>query len=660
MKKIVKDDRIGLCTDKIKYAVLKGGMNITSQSFPTISKNNSSLVFNCPVPSLETIVSREVLWESEFTFRINVENKPVDQFAVNYGVTDALASFPAHSLLSTVSATINNNTVTINMAETLPVLLRLIDPKELSKYESMTPTACDYLSSYKDGIKYCDYQLDSNGGDPDFNDGAVSFPCLFYPYGTGTGIVEPGAAIATGRNSYRARSYISNNNNVLSYDMNRTSGHGYTRGRGSWKIKEFYAEVDGVKVNPRIDSTVIFVTFSVCEPLLLSPFVFGACHGKQGFYGIQSMNFNLTFLSTGANRAWRSSVFNPVAGAPAYTKTVTLASVNDSKLTFTFISPHASDLLAPRNVVPYYDLPFFKTVSNVLIQGKANRGQIVGGLTSAADTKTITSSNIQLSSIPDKIIIFVRKAVQTLRCSDTDSYLTIKNVTIQFNNAVLMSSFTDKQLYRISVDSGLKNMSWDEFSGSVISVAGRVGGGNLSEVRAPFTYVGPNQLGGQNPGFQEIPTTGSIVVIETATHLQLTEDYYAPSSLGSFNLNVKALVENNHNEDWLEYELVVMLMNSGVFVNERGSSSLFTGILTKSDVLASSEQVPYSKQELKRMIGGGFFDTLKSGMKWVSSKLPMVKNMLRAVPNEYAQKAADVLAAVGYGKPKNKLEHRVA
>ena len=181
-----------------------------------------------------------------------------------------------------------------------------------------------------------------------------------------------------------------------------------------------------------------------------------------------------------------------------------------------------------------------------------------------------------------------------------------------------------------------------------------------SEVRGPFSYVGPNQFGGDNTGVQEIPTTGSIVVLEVGTHLQLPEDYYAPGSLGSFNLNVKVSAENHHNTTWTEYELVVMLMNSGVFVNERGISSLFTSLLTKSDVLAASEQVPYSKHEIKRMIGGGFFDTLKSGIKWVSSKLPMVKNMLRAVPNEYAQKAADVLQAVGYGKPKNKLEHRVA
>ncbi|MFM7988647.1 MAG: major capsid protein V20 domain-containing protein, partial [Candidatus Fonsibacter sp.] len=45
--------------------------------------------------------------------------------------------------------------------------------------------------------------------------------------------------------------------------------------------------------------------------------------------------------------------------------------------------------------------------------------------------------------------------------------------SINFNNqAGLLSSMTPEQLYRNSVQSGLANMSWDEFSGSVISCCG--------------------------------------------------------------------------------------------------------------------------------------------------------------------------------------------
>ena len=132
-----------------------------------ISATNSSHVFNIAVPSLETIISREVLWESTLTLQIqaNIDtgtgnsNKPPDMFLVNYGVTDALSAFPLHSLVATMTATINNNTVATNMADILPAILRLMDPEELAYYNDMTPTTLDYLGDYRDGIDFMDYQI---------------------------------------------------------------------------------------------------------------------------------------------------------------------------------------------------------------------------------------------------------------------------------------------------------------------------------------------------------------------------------------------------------------------------------------------------------------------------------------------------------------------
>jgi hypothetical protein len=151
-KVLVKDDKIGCITPKVKFQVLKGGQNITAQPFKAISETISSHVYNVTVPSLETIISREVLWQSTVTLKITGTNKPAGQFLVNYGVTDALAPFPLHSLVTQMTATINNNTVSMNVMDTLPVLLRMMDPEELAKYDCMTPTALDHLGWYGDGI----------------------------------------------------------------------------------------------------------------------------------------------------------------------------------------------------------------------------------------------------------------------------------------------------------------------------------------------------------------------------------------------------------------------------------------------------------------------------------------------------------------------------
>ena len=87
---------------------------------------------------------------------------------MNYGVTDALAPFPLHSLVTQMTATINNNTVSMNVQETLPALLRMMDPEELAMYDCMTPTGLDYLGDYRDGVdlqNFCIDQVVNSTGD---------------------------------------------------------------------------------------------------------------------------------------------------------------------------------------------------------------------------------------------------------------------------------------------------------------------------------------------------------------------------------------------------------------------------------------------------------------------------------------------------------------
>ena len=72
-KILVKDDRLGCITPKVKFQVLKGGQNITCQPFPAITSTKASHVYNVTVPSLETIISRAALWQSDVALKITVE-----------------------------------------------------------------------------------------------------------------------------------------------------------------------------------------------------------------------------------------------------------------------------------------------------------------------------------------------------------------------------------------------------------------------------------------------------------------------------------------------------------------------------------------------------------------------------------------------------------
>ena len=112
-----------------------------------------------------------------------------------------------------------------------------------------------------------------------------------------------------------------------------------------------------------ITDTEVNVEFTVTEPLLLSPFVRGSGYGKQGSYGIQAMNFQIV-MTGNANRAWRIAKFGTTE------KTRSLVSFANSQLLFQFLTPHASDMLDPRNVAHDYEARSSRLLGAVIFQAE--------------------------------------------------------------------------------------------------------------------------------------------------------------------------------------------------------------------------------------------------------------------------------------------------
>ena len=112
-------------------------------------------------------------------------------------------------------------------------------------------------------------------------------------------------------------------------------------------------------------------------------------------------------LTGNANRAWRCA--KCLTGAE---KTVSVLRFENSQLLFQFLTPHASDMLDPRHVVPYSEVPIFKTAGSSDLPGRQARGQPLDTSDFInPEIKTSTSTNIQRSGIPDKFIICVRKVI---------------------------------------------------------------------------------------------------------------------------------------------------------------------------------------------------------------------------------------------------------
>ena len=148
---LIQDDRIANLTDQITYAVMKGAQQVTSAQFKSTSASPSSMVFNVVVPSLETVVDRRVMLRATIKLRIT-GTAAVGSQLLNYGLRDALGPFPLHQLKNTMPVTINHNTVGMNTRDVLPALMRIIDNRELGKYNNTTPVAYDQYLNYSDMV----------------------------------------------------------------------------------------------------------------------------------------------------------------------------------------------------------------------------------------------------------------------------------------------------------------------------------------------------------------------------------------------------------------------------------------------------------------------------------------------------------------------------
>jgi hypothetical protein len=71
----VIDPRLA-CSDKVKFAVEKGAMNITPSQFKAISATTSCHTFNINVPSQETIIAREMYWKTTLNFAVETTQMP--------------------------------------------------------------------------------------------------------------------------------------------------------------------------------------------------------------------------------------------------------------------------------------------------------------------------------------------------------------------------------------------------------------------------------------------------------------------------------------------------------------------------------------------------------------------------------------------------------
>jgi hypothetical protein len=243
------------------------------------------------------------------------------------------------------------------------------------------------------------------------------------------------------------------------------------------------------------------------------------------------------------------------------------------QLLLRFLSTQPSDQIESKNVVPFTDIPRYITPAS-------NAGPIASGATS-----TITTQNVQLNQIPSKFMIAVRNPYGSSSIAQPSTFLTITSVSINLNNASgLLSSATQYDLWKLSRKAG-SNQSWLQFKGSAN--------------RAGLNYVA-------GYGLSEIPTGGSLLVLDPAVSLSLPESL-SNGSLGSYNFQAQITVKNQYGYA-ISPEVVIMCVNDGIMVTNQGTSTTYTGILTRQMVMDAKEMKAIPMTEEVRLVGGRFGD----------------------------------------------------
>jgi hypothetical protein len=562
---LIESTTINDLTDEEVFGVLSGPALSTYTQFQAISASSSQIVWNVQVPSESIVIDRHLLMTSTVNFTLNLTGVPIGENCINWGLTEALSAFPLTSLFSTIQTTINNASTSVNMQDILPMILRMNDNRKLARYNSMTPSMPD---------------------------------CQWGNFSQAVNVVGPVA---------------NSNNNVLA-SLNNNGYDNDFQPRGSYPVTLLGVlhNIAGGGTNTSIVSTdpadtwVIGLSFNVTEPFLaLSPFTNCMPQSNQSGSGLIGIN-NMSIVCNVDNSCKRL-----LGSANNYITNISLGYSNGAsnlpafqaaRLLFNFqtLSSLQYSKISSKCIVPYSDYPRYLSTFT-------NSDEMIPG-----QVKTLTSQNIQLNQIPGLIMISVRIPMSQQTYQNTSSFLSIQNISINFNSqSGLLASSTPQDLYNISYRSGCAQSfyEWQGYNNNFVN------GVPPEKDPAVGTYAVP---------------TGSLLVLNPALDFSLPE-FLSCGSLGQFSFQFNITVKNNYGDN-VTPEICIITKNDGLFVTQQGTSVIYTGILDKATVLKTKEnEASMDFNTHQRLVGGRLnssgFGAIKKMLKYHGVKTPVLDMM---------------------------------
>ena len=309
--------------------------------------------------------------------------------------------------------------------------------------------------------------------------------------------------------------------------------------------------------------------FTVREPLYLSPFLFQRGAQDTGLIGVQTLGLQLQLGGRGGGTL-ADAIFS--LDASRYdANTVVEATTQEVFCYMNFLTPDALQVIPDVNNYPYYEPVLYTTTNNA---------QIPAGETAI---HVAEMNNIQLNSIPQRMLIFIDEPDSRGRVRKSDTYATIENINISFDNRdSLLAAASPIDLYNIAAKNNT-NLTWSEWSrdcGSVLCL-------NFGE---------------------DIPLRANQAVgLRGSYNLRMTVRFRNVKT-GRYRQSGQVVAE-----PMAGYTLSVVVFSVGVMTIAQQNVVRTTGILTNEDVLRSKEQPATPYINSGDLYGGGFFDDFAKG-----------------------------------------------
>lgn len=249
-------------------------------------------------------------------------------------------------------------------------------------------------------------------------------------------------------------------------------------------------------------------------------------------------------------------------------------------------------------------------------------------------TAQLVSNSMQLQNIPRKLLIFAKMSDSVVLNGNsanmptyTDTFLPITNLSVNWNNQTsLFAQASPQQLYTMSVSNGYSK-SYQAFRGK-------------TQVNSTVAGTSPYDVG----------LEGSVICITFGKDIPFGSEEYSGKT-GTFNLQVRVTVENPDplNTNCIA-DLVVIPITDSILAIKENMTEIHTGV---GDI--KLDQLPYSKKsynELTKVYGGGFWDTLKSvfaPINEIAKETKIGSTLANLIPG-IGPVASTVLKSIGYGE----------